>query len=250
MGSRPVDSGSSGGSAAGPSRRLVRSARQRLGGSIRYPASNCGCSAQAARARNPIGPEYGDAISGWAVEQRCHPVGPRQRAVLDAISGRCWRPLHRARAVVAQFSTRRYRPGRLRIGFTSVTGNGQPGHSDCVVGLDKTVALLAELGHESSRRACRRSRPRRVTAIGVVFNSATAWIVGYGSTALGASRSRRARAHQRVRELGKQASAGQYLAPKAVDPVADDPRGALLNTTPMASPSSVVNAGRLVSTIS
>jgi amidase len=105
-------------------------------------------------------------------------------------------------------------PGRLRIGFTSVTGSGQPGHPDCVVGLDKTVALLAELGHEVVETSLPAFTPEEGDAIGVVFNSATAWIIGYWVHRLGRQPGvdelePLTRAYW---EMGKQASAGQYLA--------------------------------------
>ena len=95
-----------------------------------------------------------------------------------------------------------------------MTGSGQPGHADCVVGLDKTVALLAELGHEVVETSLPAFTTEEGDAIGVVFNSATAWIVGYWVHRLGREPGvdelePLTRAYW---EMGKQVSAGEYLA--------------------------------------
>ena len=48
-----------------------------------------------------------------------------------------------------------------------------------MVGLDKTVALLAELGHDLVETRLPPFTDEEGEAIGVVFNSATAWILDY-----------------------------------------------------------------------
>ena len=209
-------SGSSGGSAAAVASGMVAAAHGNdLGGSIRYPASACGLfGLKPTRGRNPLGPEYGDAVSGWATEHALTRSVRDSAALLDATSGPALgdpyivdRPL---RPFLKEVGAD---PGALRIAFTDRSPEGVAGHPDCVAAVRDVAALCESLGHEVVEAELPGLTPLVGAAIGTVFSAATAWIVGYWIRRLGR--------HPEADELdpltraywdmGRNVSAGEYL---------------------------------------
>ena len=175
-------SGSSGGSAAAVAAGMVPFAHGNdLGGSLRYPASACGLFAlKPTRARNPLGPEYGDVAAGGAVEHALTRSVRDSAALLDATSGPdlgdpYWAPPP-ARPFLAEVGAD---PGRLRIGFTTLTPDGDQGHPDCVAAAGHAARLCASLGHEVTETDWPGFTPEVGAAIGTMIYGATAWILRY-----------------------------------------------------------------------
>ena len=120
------------------------------GGSIRIPASCCGLfGLKPTRARNPLGPDFGDLMNGLVQEHALTRSVRDSAALLDATSGPdlgdpYWAPPPE-RPFLQEVGAD---PGKLRIAFTTEASTGVPVHPDCVAAVKDAAALCADLGHE------------------------------------------------------------------------------------------------------
>ena len=155
-------SGSSGGSAAAVASGMVPIAHGNdAGGSLRYPASACGLfGLKPTRARNPLGPEYGDAIAGWACEHALTRTVRDSAVLLDATAGPDVGDPYPAPTPARPFASEvGAHPGRLRIAYTSRTPEGVAAPS----GLRHRAGRCRRAADRPGARG-RRGRPARVDA--------------------------------------------------------------------------------------
>lgn len=143
-------SGSSGGSAASVAARFVPMASGGDGGgSIRMPSSACGIfGLKPTRGRTPTGPLMGEAWNGFAIEHVLTRSVRDSAAMLDATQGADVGVPYVIPEVGPFLKEVSKKPGKLKIAVTTKPMLGKNVHPDCVQGVEETVKLLQELGHE------------------------------------------------------------------------------------------------------
>jgi amidase len=142
--------GSSGGAAAAVASGMVPMAHATDGGgSIRVPASCCGLfGLKPNRARNPMGPDFGEGWSGASVGHAVTRSVRDSAALLDATAGPdigdpYWAPPPK-RPYLAEVGAD---PGRLKIAFSTRAWNGQEVDPECVAAVVEAAKLCESLGH-------------------------------------------------------------------------------------------------------
>jgi amidase len=180
--------GSSGGAAAAVAAGMVPMAHGNdAGGSIRVPAACCGVfGLKPTRGRNPLGPHYGDLMSGLVAEHVLTRSVRDSAALLDAVAGPdpgdpYWAPPP-ARPFLDEVGAP---PGRLRIAFSTRTLLGADVHPDCAAAVLGTARLLEDLGHDVVEAGPALDGERLWRAFTTVLAAGFAWAIEDWSRRLG-----------------------------------------------------------------
>jgi amidase len=170
--------GSSGGAAAAVAARMVPMAHGNdAGGSIRVPAACCGVfGLKPTRGRNPLGPRYGDIMSGLVAEHALTLTVRDSAALLDATAGPDVGDPYWAPPATRPFLEEVGRPpDRLRIAFSTRPIMGGDVHPDCVAAVREAATLCATLGHDVVEAAPAIDGERLFRAFTAVLAAGFAW---------------------------------------------------------------------------
>jgi amidase len=143
--------GSSGGAAAAVASGMVPAAHANDGGgSIRIPASECGLvGLKPTRGRVSLGPTMGEIWAGLVADHVVTRSVRDSAGILDATAGPMVGDPYYAPPPARPFAEEiGAKPGRLRIGLRTHTGNPNIAtHPDCVGAARDAAKLLESLGH-------------------------------------------------------------------------------------------------------
>ena len=120
------------------------------GGSLRIPASWCGCfTVKPSRGRIPMGPPSTEGWFGFSTEGTITRSVRDCAAMMDATMGIEPGGRYTAPAPPRSYlEETRHDCRSLRIAVMDKAYSGQPFHPDCAEGLAKTISILESLGHE------------------------------------------------------------------------------------------------------